>query len=539
MRAVWLLGSVLSLVSMTAPVAEPFVATAISPVCSPGAADPSATISAVMLPGFGTGGMIVATVNPEAQRWFDYGLQSTWAFAHAQGRDGFKEAARLDPDCAMCAWGEALAAGPTINFGISPKERAEALVLARRAVALSAGSPDRDRQLIYAMVRRYSRGDKAYAKAMAALAKAWPDDDSVQILAADAWMIADQPKAAIPLLETVLARNPTSTGAIHFYIHASEWIGKPGLAEQYANTLQDLAPGASHLIHMPSHTYYQIGRYRDAARANLDAIKVDQAAMTRPGAPEVAWKIPYYGHNVAFAMGGALMSGETAAGLGIAQQYSAIPVETLKQGGAYAQRGAGSAWIAYGRFADVDKVLAMEAPDKGLPYVRALWRYGRGEALARQGDAAGVRAEAAKMRDPSEVGAIKDRNMIALVDIAYLTLIGRAAMLDKDYAAAADAYGKAAAKQERIFADYRDPPAWWCPARRSLAAALLAQGKAQEALAETRTVLKVWPRDPMTLLVASRASSKLGDQATAAADLKEARAGWGFGEVATTPLALI
>jgi tetratricopeptide (TPR) repeat protein len=539
MRAAWLLGSALSLVSMAAPVAEPFVAAAVSPVCSSGGSAASATVPGVILPGFGTGGMTIGAANAEAKRWFDYGLQSTWAFAHAQGLEGFKEAARIDPTCAMCAWGVALASGPTINFGISDEERAEALTIARRASALSKGAPERDRRLIRAMVIRYSRGDKAYARSMTAIAKAWPNDDEVQILAADALMIAERPKKAMPLLEAVLARNPTSTGAIHFYIHASEWVGRPGLAERYADTLDDLAPGASHLIHMPSHTFYQIGRYRDAANANLNAIKVDQATMSRPGAPPIAWKIPYYGHNVSFAMGGALMAGEADAGLDIARRYSAIPAETLKEGGSYAQRGVGSAWVAYGRFADIDAVLAMDPPDKDLPYLRAFWRYGRGEALARRGDAVAVRAEAAKMRDPGEVGKITDKNMLALVDIAYLTLIGRAAMLDKDYAAAAEAYSGAALKQERMFSEYRDPPAWWYPARRSVAAALLAQGKDKEALAESQAVLKLWPRDPMTLAVASRASASLGDQATAAANLKNAAAGWGLGDVSAMPLSLI
>src|SRR4029079_6686383 len=79
---------------------------------------------------------------------------------------------------------------------------------------------------------------------------------------------------AMPLLETVLKRAPNDTGAIHFYIHATESAGRPEKAEIYAARLAALAPRASHLVHMPSHTYYWVGRYAHAANANMLQIHV-------------------------------------------------------------------------------------------------------------------------------------------------------------------------------------------------------------------------------------------------------------------------
>jgi len=511
------------------------------------AATPPAKTPPKMLPGFGNGGFRADTANVDAQRWFDYGLRLARAFSHDEAKAAFAEAVRLDPGCAMCLWGQAWMDGPTINYGMSDKERADARLLAIRAQTMApARGTEKEKALTAALVRRYAAkgGDKAFAEAMKPLAVRWPEDDEILLLTADAIMVAtsgdEKPREAMPLLETILARSPDSTGAIHFYIHASEWVDEPGKAERYADRLQGLAPGASHLIHMPSHTYYQIGRYRDAARANLDAIEVDKAWMKTTGWTKDGWELGYYGHNVRFAMGGALMSGEKAAALKIADHFYDVPV--TGRASAWKEMGMGSAWFAYGRFSDPDKVLAMPAPAAGHPFLTALWRYGRGEALARKGDAVGVRAEAAAIRfGGAERKLYKGgaKMLQAQADIARLTLVGRAAMIEGRYAEAAKAYRKAAEVQEKVLGDYRDPPAWWYPARRSLAAALLANGQPAPALEQANLVLKRWPEDPMTLLVVARAHQAVGRSGLAAEITARAKAGWDGPEVSSISLAAI
>ncbi|HYE47934.1 MAG TPA: hypothetical protein VEA44_19360 [Caulobacter sp.] len=432
------------------------------------------------------------------------------------------EAARRDPDCGLCAWGHAWALGPTINYGLDPEQLGQARAAALKAQALLAKGSGRDRMLADALVARYAPrgGDKAYAKAMQAIAARHPDDLVIQVWTADALMIADKPALAVPILETVLAREPDNAGAIHFYIHATEWIGQPGKAETYADALGRIAPGASHLIHMPSHTYYQIGRYRDAARVNIEAIEADAAWLKRTGGEGDAFKIGYYGHNVSYALGGAMMSGDAAAGLRLADHY-----RTIKTSSPWAKASAGRAWFAYGRYGDIDKVLAMPAPENAIQ--KTLWHYGRGEALARKRDSAGVRAEAAAVLASRE--AIKRDNMtdfIEFADIAYEVLLGRAAMLDGFAPQAAKHYRKAAELQERKLGDFRDPPPWWYPVRRSYAAALLADGKFDLAIKETDKVLAKWPHDPLTLLVASRAKAHKGQADAAETSLAAARREW-------------
>ena len=76
------------------------------------------------------------------------------------------------------------------------------------------------------------------------------------------------------VLEGVLAANPSHEGAIHLYIHLLEAGTDAAAAEPYADKLARLAPGASHLVHMPSHTFMHTGRFEAAAAVNADATYV-------------------------------------------------------------------------------------------------------------------------------------------------------------------------------------------------------------------------------------------------------------------------
>ena len=546
MRRKWVFGS--SLATAAVLLAGPswtrdeavFDPLAISTVCGSEAASAqpaggeSRTEPPKMLSGFGNASLIITTTSPEAQRWFNYGLQLAHAFQHEPAKAAFAEAARLDPACAMCAWGQAWADGPTINYDISGAEKKTALKHALRAQALAAGAPEKERLLIAAVVRRYASGEKAWAKALSELVKRYPTDDAVGVLAADSQMTGFSDagaKRAVGLLETVLARNPDHTGAIHFYIHATEWAEVPAKAVPYADRLRGLAPAASHLIHMPSHTWYRVGRYRDAAFANLAAIEADKVWIGQTGWKKPDWEIPYFGHNVHFALGGAMMAGEARAALTIADRVAGLPADKLES--PWMQLIAGSAWFARGRYDDPDKVLALAAPDAKHAFLGAMRHYGRGEALARKGDAVGVRAEALSIKPAG------DKLLAAQASIAREVLLGRAAMIEGRYAVAGQHFRKAAERQEKVFGDGGDPPVWWYPVRRSLAAALLADGQAAPALGQARAVLAKWPYDPLAMSVAGRAEALLGQEGFAARDAAAARAGWGDGDPSKVSLNLI
>lgn len=495
-----------------------------------------------LLSGYGPGGFTVRTKSADAQAFFTNGMQLAHAFAHKAAVAAFQESRRLDPQCAMCGWGEAYAAGPTINYPIDDKERARLAEVTANAERLAADGPEKEKRLIAAMKLRYTgdakQGNRAFADAMDALARAYPEDDSIAVTAADALLIAsdfkpEQMARPVALLETVLQRNPDYAPAIHFYIHATEGAKVPARAERYADRLATIAPAASHLVHMPSHTYYWIGRYEDAAVANLKAVELGfaNARRLKLEEPDGVWTLAYHGHNVHFGLGGALMAGDGVRGLAIARPLLEMGSRAKKLD-SFKQLVLGQGYIAVAHFAPLAEMLAVPAPPEDAATARAFWHYARGEAYARAGDRTGLESETRALPGRLRQDGL-DGSADAAVRLARLVLQGRAAMLDHRPDRAAKAFARAAAIEEaRQLAEWTDPPLWWYPVRRDLAAALLAQGKTQEALAAVDASLKHRPLDPVALATRSQIQAKLGNASAARHDHAVAVARW-HGTVAT------
>ena len=483
--------------------------------------DMAAPKTPTIMHGYGSGGFLITTANPKAQAFFNNGMQLAHAFAHKAAIEAMKESVRLDPQCAMCLWGQAWASGPTINFGKSEDEVSELAKLADKAADLAKDhGTDRERAMIHALQLRYKdggggkNGDLNFARAMAGLASQYPEDKEIAVIAADAWLMTKADNAeewklnarlAMPLLEAVLKRDPNDTPTIHFYIHATEIAGVPALAEPYADRLAVLAPKASHLVHMPSHTYYWVGRYEDAAKANMRAVElgIDNAKRLGLPAPDGVWGLPYHAHNVTFGLGGALEAGDSAIALKLG-----VPLVMRSQSDTssvpFRQLVAANGYYAMARFADPGEVLAL--PEPKLPYLQAAWHYARGEAFARRDDTAGVEKEATAIHGVSGELGKDDGSMEAqtMTYIARNVLVGRAAMMEHRPKDAAIAFAEAAELQESdAFTSVSDPPAWFYPVRRDLASALLQQGDVAGARREADAALKYRPKDPGTLALLS------------------------------------
>lgn len=485
-------------------------------------ADMTAPKSPAIMAGYGTGGFAITTAVPSAQAFFNNGMQLAHAFAHKAAINAMAEAVRLDPNCAMCLWGQAWASGPTINFGKTPDEIKTLATMADRAAALArTAGTDRERSLIRALQLRYQNGggskpgDLAFAKAMATLAERYPEDSEIAILTADAWLMteaktpADEKlngELAMPLLEAVLKRSPENTGAIHFYIHATEIAGVPGLAERYADRLASLAPKASHLVHMPSHTYYWVGRYQDAANANMRAVElgIENARALGLPMPDGVWGLPYHAHNVTYGLGGALEAGDAKTALALGRP---LVTRAAKQDDSppFLQVIASNGYFAMAQFADPSEVLAL--PEPKLPTLATAWHYARGEAFAKRGDSAAVRGEAAAIHTSTKKpdGEDGSRQAQQLALIARSVLAGRAAMLDHRPTDAAVAFEQAAEVQEgEEFSVLSDPPGWYYPVRRDLAEALLAAGNLEGARKEAQGALAYRAKEPRTLALMKR-----------------------------------
>jgi tetratricopeptide (TPR) repeat protein len=462
----------------------------------------------------------ITTSNPEAQKYFDQGLRLSYGFNHAEARRAFRTAQKIDPDCAMCYWGEALVLGPHVNAGMDESAVAPAFAALGKAKALAAKASPREQALITALSARYTDDpkadraplDKAYAEAMAKAAAQFPDDNEINTLYAEAVMdlspwdywepggVAPHPHSApiVPTLERVLARDPNHPGAIHLYIHAVEASDRPERAEPYADRLRGAMPGAGHMVHMPSHIYYRVGRYADALDVNVKAVAADEAYLNETGAPPGVYRLGYYPHNVHFVIATAQMSGDGPTVIAAAEKLQRlIPTEAARVV-AFVQPIKAAPYFAHAQFSRPEGVLALAEPEDGLPYVKAIWHYARGVALVAQGNQAGAKAEAdaiAAIDRTADFSLLKTAGIPAndVMKIAYHVLQGRTMQAQGDFNGAIDNFRKAAELQDTLA--YMEPPYWYYPVRQSLGAALVQAKRYDEAADQFRLSLMRAPNN--------------------------------------------
>lgn len=331
----------------------------------------------------------VTTASAEAQAYFDQGIKLTYAYAPGHARPSFAHARRMDPQCAMCWWGEALSMGAYFNGGMEDADAPAAHAAAQRARELAAmyGTP-LERALTEALTARYRpehgpgvrrQLDSAWADAMAHVYARFPDDLQVATLYAESLMLLEPRRGTWPLdkgsvqtIHAVLARglaaDPGHSGVCHAYIHSTETTARAGEAQACADLLVNAMPGASHLNHMPSHTYNRVGRWADAVESNVIAWGSDlRAAEGR------AISI-YPGHNLHMLLFAAAMDGQEARAVEAADAWSAL------MGG----DGASLPALVGVRFGEWDAVLGMTGEPSHAVH-RGMWAFARGYAHLRRG----------------------------------------------------------------------------------------------------------------------------------------------------------
>ncbi|HJS80584.1 MAG TPA: hypothetical protein VJ748_08150 [Vitreimonas sp.] len=494
-----------------------------------------------LVAGLGNAHLPITTSVPLTQEYFDQGVRYLHAFNHAEAIRAFRHAQRLDPNCAMCFWGEAFAYGPNINAPMPASDNDAAYAAMRRAHELRAGATPIEQAFIEALQTRYartapqdrSRLDAAFADAMTRAADRFPDNDLMQILAAEAAMDTQpwdywQPGGretkgragdAIRRVETVLARSPDNSGAIHLYIHLAEASTNPWRSEAAAERLGRTAPQAGHLVHMPGHIYYRVGRFRDSIRANIEAVEADERYIASAD-PSPMYRYGYYPHNVHFVLTSAAMGGDGRLALEYADKLDeAVPME-MAQAVVLAQPVKASPWFARAQFADPQSVLAASEPPAGVAYVTGAWRYARGEALIRLGRIPEARAEIEALQALIQTGDFTALNAggVPAQDILGVyrrLLLGRAFMAERNYPAAIAELRQAVEAQARV--PYTEPPYIYYPIRRTLGAAYLLNNQPAVAEMEFLQTLIDSPSDAYAYWGLSQARRMRGDRAGASA----------------------
>ncbi len=484
----------------------------------------------------------VSTRVPLAQRYFDQGLRLYYAFNHAEAIRAFAEAARLDPRCAMCHWGVALAYGPNINLPMDSAAGVAAHAALQRARAAAAHATPRERALIDALARRYAAVppadraalDSAYARAMGDVVRRFPADLEARTLHAEAlmdlspwryWNADGSPRPDTPALlaelERVVRAAPRHPGANHFYIHAVEAVD-PARALPMAERLAGLMPGAGHLVHMPGHIYVRVGRYADAIRANEHAVHADESYIRDQKPALGAYTAGYYPHNYDFLAFAASMVGRREQALGAAERMrSLVPAEVLRAPGmTFVQHHQTRHLQLKVRFAEWAAILDTPAPAEDLPHARAMWQYARGRALTARGDLPAAEGALASLRaaaaDPRVAPQRLEFNTSGeVLGLAAEVLAGHVAAARGDHETAIRHLREAARREDALA--YGEPPEWTVPVRQELGAILVAAGRAPDAERAFREDLQRFPENGWSLRGLQRALAMQGKETEARA----------------------
>ena len=482
----------------------------------------------------------ISTANPLAQRYFDQGLSYSYGFNHAAAIASFRAAQAADPKCALCYWGEAMAHGPNINAPMDPATNARSVALASYANWLAANATPAEQSVTAAMLKRYSIDpkadratlDAAYADAMLAAARAHPDNDDIAVLAAESAMDTlpwnywtpdknPQPRLgeAVQLVETVYARNADHPQAAHLYIHLMENGPDPKRAEAAADRLAPLTPGAGHLVHMPSHIYYRLGRWKDSMRVNVAGARADEAYIKASGDRGLV-RYGYYPHNVHFLVTSAQMAGDMKTAITESRRLSQILDPATSAQIAWIQAINAAPYFAAAQFAAPGQVLEMKEPDKRLPYVAAMRHYARATAYANLHNKVGFDREMAALTKLRQSGAFQpmiDQGVPApdLLQLADTVARARFASSTGRLKDAIKLYRDAIEVEAKI--PYMEPPFWYYPVHQSLGAALYRAGKYQEAQQAFTAALARYPNNGWALYGLAASERALGRKPFAAA----------------------
>ena len=472
----------------------------------------------------------ITTDSREAQLFFDQGVQLLYSFDPNLAARSFREAWKADPDCAMCYLGEAWAWGPYLNGPMVASDAPLAHAAIQKALDLADGNTnDVERALIEAMAERYEEEhdsdrrrelDEHWAELINELYEEHSSDLDIGFLAGESLMLL-QPRRGTwdvnnpevqeihRVLESVLAQDIKHPGSCHLYIHATEPTVEPGKAEACANYLGASIPGASHIQHMPSHTFNRIGRWDDAVQANTDAWHSDMKAEHGDG-----FAI-YPSHNLHMLLFAASNAGQAGAAIQAGKNYS-----ELMTGGSFYEA------LTLFRFGKFDEILALQGVPDGTTF-RGLWDFAKGYASLRTGDEGTARWYLNRVKAGAEEGGngFRGHPASSLLGIAAAILEGEVMRANDDVWGAIEILEEAAENERGL--RYDEPEPLNFALRQWLGDALEEAGQHQRAVDVYREELEDHPHNGWSLFGLERALRSLGKDAEADAVHTERMDHWG------------
>ena len=492
----------------------------------------------------------ISTRVPATQQYFDQGLRLVYGFNHAEAIRSFARAAELDPTCAMCYWGIALAYGPHVNAPMDSASGVAAYAAAQKALALKSHATAPERAYIEAVAQRYeadpsagrARLDASYSRAMGQLAKTYPKDLDAATLYAESlmdlrpwnyWQPDGTPypetKEIVPQLRRVISGNPNHPGACHYYIHAVEAVN-PKAAVPCAERLARLMPGEGHMVHMPSHIYARVGRWNDAIQANHHAIHTDEVFIDGQH-PMGVYPLAYYPHNIHFLAFASTMAGRSAQAIEASKTLtSKVNLDAVRQVGMLQEMLPYHA-LTLTTFGKWDDVLAEPLPPEDIHFSYAMAYYARGVAHTAKGQWAEAQAALDTVTAINATTPDGADGKTAL-SIAVHALSGEIATRRGDLDAGINHFREAATIEDGGL--YFEPPKWYYPIRHSLGAALLKAGQHAEAEKVYREDLRRFPENGWSQFGLAQALRAQGKNTEAAAAEARFRRAWASTDVTLT-----
>jgi tetratricopeptide (TPR) repeat protein len=497
---------------------------------APGTKDLSHTVPLYI--NLGSHHKLISTQVAATQQYFDQGLRFIYGFNHAEAIRSFTRAAELDPTCAMCYWGIALAYGPNVNAPMDSASGVAAYAAAQKAMTLRSHATEPERAYIEAVAQRYeavpptnrARLDTAFSHAMKRVANTYPDDLDAATLYAESlmdlrpwnyWQPDGTPypgtNEIVRQLQTVISRNPNHPGACHYYIHAVEAVN-PEAAVPCAERLPRLMPGEGHMVHMPAHIYIRVGRWNDAVQANQHAIHNDEVFIEGQH-PTGVYPLAYYPHNIHFLAFASTMAGRSMQAIEASTALtSKVNLDAARQIGMLQEMLPYRA-LTLTTFGKWDEVLAEPLPPADLGFSYAMAQYARGVAQAAKGRWAEAQAA---LDTVTEINAATPEGADGktALSIAVSALSGEIATRRGDLDTGIDYFREAARIEDAGL--YFEPPKWYYPIRHSLGAALLRKGQHAEAEKVYREDLRRFPENGWSLFGLAQALRAQGKNTEAA-----------------------
>lgn len=508
------------------------------------------TDSVPLYTNLGTHHHAITTSVPRAQEYFDQGLRLVFGFNHAEAIRAFSEAARLDPNCAMCYWGTALAYGPHVNAPMDSASGVAAYAAVQQALVLLAHASPQEQAYVRAVASRYAplppanraALDSAYARAMGEVLRSNPDDLDAATLYAEAmmdlrpwnyWKPDGTPYAGtdeiVRQLQSVIARNPNHPGACHYYIHAVEAVN-PQAAVPCAERLARLMPGEGHMVHMAAHIYIRVGRYADAIESNVHAVHTDEMFIEGQH-PMGVYPLAYYPHNIHFLAFAATMAGRSAQAIEASRTLiTKVNLDAARQVGMLQEMLPYHA-LTLTTFGRWDDVLAEPLPPSDIRFPYAMAFYARGVAYAAKGQWADAQAALDTVTAINAATPANADSKMAL-SIAVHALLGEIANRRGDFNAGINHFREALTIEDAGL--YFEPPKWYYPIRHSLGAALVRAGRSAEAEQVYRDDLRRFPENGWSLFGLAQVLRAQGKNAEAAAVDAQFRRAWAGADVTLT-----